>query len=188
MVVDLGRQKIVGALEQHAHAVVLPRLRLEGEPLRISGQDGSDTRQQANHDEEDVVLQADLEAEHVPVVIDLGEHHPDQDRHEHECRQQHQNVGPGLHALGEAVVAVALPLEIGMLAVHPEAPGNGVTDRIDPMARAAGGLVQPLEGPQADLDPRELARLLDRIGIGDDADRVDVGVFLAPAESNLASR
>ncbi len=170
------RQELVGALEQHAHAVVLPRLRLESESLGIPGQHRRDARQQADHDDEDVVLQADVKVEHVPVMVDLGEHHPDQDRDEHERRHHHQNVGPRLHTLGEAVVAVALPPEIGELAMNPEAPGDGVTHGIDP-AQVTLRLIQPLERPQADLHPGKLVRLLDRIGVGDDADRVDVGVL-----------
>jgi hypothetical protein len=65
-----------------------------------------------------------------------------------------------------------LPFEILELAMHPEAPGNHVTDTIDPVYRAIIELVQPLEGAQANLDPSELARLLDRICVGNHAHRI----------------
>ena len=46
------RQQLMGAPEQHAHAVVLSRLRVQGEPLGIAAERGGEAGQQADSDDE----------------------------------------------------------------------------------------------------------------------------------------
>ena len=147
----------------------MPRLRLEGQTLRIGGQGGRQAGQQADDHQ-----QVDAEEDRVADLAGGDEH--DQ-RGQQEGGAHQQKDGPGLQRLGHAVVVESASPEECVLAVHPAAAHDAVTGRVEhALVRDPFGAIEQFERAQADLHPRELARLLDRIGVGKHPDRMGVDI------------
>ena len=134
----------------------MARLHLAGEPLTETDKGGGASRQHADDEDrrrhiEELVLHVDGKAEA-------------EESEGRQYRGREQNRRDKLELFGGHLMPVAVAVEVVELPADPEIAGKGVAVLIELALRPRG--IDQFEGPQAVLHPSELARLLDRVGLG----------------------